>query len=250
MRLRVMRLAAWLFLLALWVVPASAEPDFPELSGRVVDEAHLLSDSGRQQLTQLLSALEDETDKQLVVVTLPDLGSTSIEDYGYQLGRHWGIGQKDRDNGALLIIAREQHAIRIEVGYGLEGELTDAKSALIIRRIIAPAFKKGNFEQGILQGTAAIAKVLGSQSSEMDEQLNKADHGQRDDGPSISHVIFFVILMIAIIALFGGGGGPGGRRRRGLPFGIPIGGGLGSGPGGGFSGGGGSFGGGGASGGW
>lgn len=243
---------------------ASAHPDFPKLSGRVVDNADMLSSDATARLTRMLAALEQANGDQVVVVTVPDLGGDSIETYGYQLGRAWGIGDKKKDNGVLLLIARKEHAMRIEVGYGLEGKLTDARSSMIIHRIIEPAFKKGQFDQGVLQGTAAIVKRLGGKPpSQLVDQASQAmqQHHQTDKRPSLGHTLMFFVLMVAIIALFGGGGGGGrgGRRRRrrfGMPFFIPIGGGFGAGGfggglgGGGFSGGGGGFGGGGASGGW
>ena len=255
-----------LLVLLLAAAGAQAAPEFPELTGRVVDQADMLSETNERQLTRLSAGLEKATSDQLVVVTLADIGDTPIETYGYQLGRAWGIGQKGapsdqtKDNGVLLIIAQAQRAIRIEVGYGLEGTLTDARAAAIIRRIIEPAFKQGDFDQGVLAGAAAIVKTLGVDPGEAAGQaLAQADDRGRDD-PSMMHTLMFVGLMVAIIALFGGGGGGGfgrrGRRGRGMPWFIPMGGGFGGGTGGGFgggggfSGGGGSFGGGGASGGW
>src|ERR1700744_2997523 len=103
------------FMLA--AAPARADPTFPPLTGRVVDDAHVLSAQTQSDLTQKLSDLEQKTGRQLVVVTLPSLQGYEIEDYGYQLGRAWGIGQKGQDNGALLIIAPTEHKVRIEVGY-------------------------------------------------------------------------------------------------------------------------------------
>ena len=133
-------------LLLLWVVAivARAELSFPALTGRVVDTAQMIEPSVRQQLSQQLQAHEQATGEQLVVVTLPDLQGTDIADFGYQLGRHWGIGQKDKNNGALLIIARDERRLRIEVGYGLEDRLTDAQSSVIINQVITPPFKTGN----------------------------------------------------------------------------------------------------------
>ena len=107
------------------VLPALALV-FPALTGRVVDEANILNEATRATLTQKLADLEAKTTDQLVVATLKSLQGTSIEDFGYQLGRHWRIGQKDKNNGVLLIVAPNERKVRIEVGYGLEGTLTDA----------------------------------------------------------------------------------------------------------------------------
>lgn len=147
-----------------WLLSAAvavAQPSFPPLTGRVVDNAGLLTPAVRQQLSQRLAAHEQETTNQVVVVTLPSLQGYTIEDYGYQLGRHWGIGQKEHNNGALLIVAPNERKVRIEVGYGLEGQLTDALSHDIIQNRILPQFRQGKFEQGIVAGTDAILAAIG-----------------------------------------------------------------------------------------
>ena len=137
-----------------------AQPNFPKLTGRVVDNANLLTKETIVKLNSLLSNLEQNSSNQLVVVTLPSLQGYDIADFGYQLGRHWGIGQKGKDNGVLLIIAPKERKVRIEVGYGLEGTLTDALSSVIIQDKILPYFKKSDFNQGILSGVKAIIGVI------------------------------------------------------------------------------------------
>lgn len=137
-----------------------AEPAFPQLSGRVVDKASLLSSSQKQKLIHLLQAHEKQTTNQVVVVTLKTLQGYAIEEYGYQLGRHWGIGQKGKDNGVLLIVAPNERKVRIEVGYGLEGVLTDKNAHDIIQEQILPYFKRGNYSKGIELGVQAILSTL------------------------------------------------------------------------------------------
>ncbi|RLT96866.1 TPM domain-containing protein [Ketobacter sp.] len=215
---------------------AGAAPSFPALSGRVVDQANMLASSTERRLSQQLQAHENATGNQLVVVTLPNLQGYDIETFGYQLGRHWGIGQQGKNNGVLFIVAEKERRMRIEVGYGLEGTLTDAISANIIQTIVRPAFKRGQFEQGIEAGTSAIIQALGGQY-----QMRKAQSKSK-----LSNWIIIPIILFLIFRGFGGRGGFGGRRG-GIYYG---GGGFRGGSGGGFSGGGGSFGGGGASGGW
>ncbi len=149
-------LLLWVFALA-----AQAELKFPQLTGRVVDNAQMIEPAVREQLAQQLQAHEKATGEQLVVVTVADLQGTDIADFGYQLGRYWGIGQKDKNNGALLIVARDDRRLRIEVGYGLEDRLTDAQSSVIINQVITPSFKTGNFSKGISDGVAAMLVVLG-----------------------------------------------------------------------------------------
>jgi len=235
------------------VATCAAAPTFPELTGRVVDNAEMLDAAQTAQISSMLEAHEQASGEQVVVVTLPDLGGEVIEQYGYQLGRHWGIGEADKDNGALLIVARDERKIRIEAGYGVEGRLTDAQSSIIINNIMTPAFKQGDFGGGITRGATAMVKVLGGDPLAQPEQRSRGDQGS----PSLLRTLGFFVLMVVVILLGGGGGGGGrGRRRRGGFLGVPIlmGGGMGGSSGGfgggGFSGGGGGFGGGGASGGW
>ena len=152
------RIGAFLAFFLLFTLQAATV--FPALSGRVVDEAALLSPAQRAALTAELAGLESATTNQLVVVTLKSLQGYDIADYGYRLGRYWGIGQKGKDNGVLLIVAPNERKVRIEVGYGLEGVLTDYLCKQIIEGSILPAFKKGDYAGGITAGTSAIISRL------------------------------------------------------------------------------------------
>lgn len=219
---------------------AFAQIQFPPLTGRVVDNADLLDARTERELTELLAAHEQATTNQVVVVTLSNLQGQVIEDFGYQLGRAWGIGQKDKDNGVILLVAQEERRVRIEVGYGLEGTLTDAISANIIHSIILPKFKQAKFNDGIREGTLAIIAALGDEYA-MREVPKK-------DKRLPLFMIFLLIVAIFLLATVSGGTG-GGYRRGGYYGGLGGFGGGGFG-GGGFGGGGGGFGGGGASGGW
>lgn len=245
--------------------PAQAQT-FPKLTGRVVDDAALLSPQQEQALTAKLAALEQESGRQLVVATLPSLQGYDIADYGYRLLRAWGIGSKERNDGALLIVAPNERKVRVEVGYGLEGTLTDALSSQIIRNAITPRFKAGDMAGGIDAGTDALITLLKLPPDEARARALAAEREQRqasDDGSSVM-LIFWVAIAIFVILpmVFGRRGG---RRYRGgvgpvIIWGPGSGSGWGSGGGwggggggwggGGFSGGGGSGGGGGASGSW
>lgn len=254
-----MRFSSHLSITALIALPisvalAASGPEFPKLSGRVVDKAEMLSPAAEAKITQMLQAHEQGTTEQVVVVTVPNLQGYPIEDFGYQLGRHWGIGQKDKDNGALLIVAKQERKIRIEVGYGLEGRLTDAASFTIINQIITPAFKQGQFEQGIGNGAAAMVQVLGGQPLAVPNR--SARSGKKKEMPLAS---LLLTIMLVLLFIFGGGrsGRGGGALLGGALLGAGMGGrggfGGGSFGGGGFGGGGGGgggFGGGGGSGGW
>jgi uncharacterized protein len=132
----------------------------PRLSGRVADGAHVLAPAAREALTRRLAALEARTRDQLVVVTLPSLAGHPIESWGLALGNGWGIGRKGLDNGVLLIVAPRDHKVRIEVGCGLEGLLTDARAGQIIERDIVPRFRARQLEGGIEAGVASIDTLL------------------------------------------------------------------------------------------
>ena len=252
---------------------AQAAPTFPPLAGRVTDAANVLPPATVAELTAKLEALETATGTQLVVATVPSLQDNDISDYGYQLGRAWGIGQKGTNNGVLLLVAPTERKVRIEAGYGMEGRLTDALSETIIRRNILPAFKAGDLPGGIVAGTDALIAQLQLAPGEARANVAAAEAQPRAKRHSGGGAGGFVWLAIVLIWLaFSMFRGRRGRSSSGLgnailwgvassvlnsgSRGSSWGGGGGDdwggggGGGGGFSGGGGSFGGGGASGSW
>lgn len=253
------RLLALLGLLLL-AAPLAAQT-FPALTGRVVDAANILPPEVEARIAARSEAVEAATGAQLVVATIPDLEGYPIEDYGYRLGRHWGIGQKDRNNGVLLIVAPTERRLRIEVGYGLEPVLTDALSALIIQQRILPAFRAGDLPGGVEAGFEAIARQFELPPGEARANVAAAEAGRagQEEPPGLVFLLFLLFLALWLSLAFRRSKG-GRRARRGGPiviWGPGMGGGWGSGGGwggggfgGGFGGGGGSFGGGGASGGW
>lgn len=236
----------------------AADPAFPALTGRVVDGAGLLDAEARQRLSDKLAAFEAKTSDQIVVATVPSLDGLTIEDYANRLFRHWTLGTKEHNNGVLLIVAPNERKVRIEVGYGLEGALTDALSKVIITTAITPKFKQGDFAGGIEAGVDAIVSILTGDAEEWQRRAKPADDTS-DEEAFIHAVIFIVVLGLFIWMVYrssrGGPRGPGGRRSRWVPVILPggfsdSGGGWSGGDGGGFSGGGGWSGGGGASGDW
>jgi uncharacterized protein len=263
-------------LLALFMLaaPVQAAPTFPALTGRVVDDAHVLPADVQADLTQRLAVLEQKTSRQLVVVTVPTLQGYDISDYGYQLGRAWGIGQKGTNNGALFIIAPSDRKVRIEVGYGLEGVLTDAMTNVILQRAVLPKFKARDIPGGIADGTQAIIDQMGADTSTAEQRAAEAANAQQQavtsrhhsrGGPFGAIVVLFVVLWVIGGVMGRGGGGMGwflpglllgnilnSGRGRDDDWGGGGGGGFGGGGGGGGfgGGGGGSFGGGGSSGSW
>lgn len=274
-------------LLALVPLAANAQPSFPKLEGRVVDAANLLSPEQEAQLTQLSAEVEQASTRQLVVATIPDLQGYDIADYGYQLGRAWGIGQKDANNGIMLIVAPNERKVRIEVGYGLEPIMTDALSSTIINDTILPRFKAGDMPGGIVAGAQAIGEQMklpleaAEARAQEAAQKSAAKPRKAQRGGSVPWGLVFwgAVFLFVILPMVASRGGRRGRRYRGggsdgtLPIvlwsianeisrharddddwgggsGWGGGGWGGGGGGGGFSGGGGSFGGGGASGSW
>jgi len=261
----VLRCVSAFFLFLFCVFSAFAEPTYPALTGRVVDGANLLAPDVRQRLEDKLKAHEDKTSDQVVVATVPSLQDVTIEDFANGLFRHWKLGEKARNNGALLIVAPKERKVRIEVGYGLEGALTDALSKVIITTAIAPKFKTGDFAGGIEGGVDAILTILAGDAEEWQRRAEvRSDESTL--GEDIAVIIAMIFIFLFVVAFLRGLSQQGGVRRHRLRNGQWVtlpqstgsgsssgwsgGGGGWSSGGGGFSGGGGSSGGGGASGDW
>lgn len=203
---------------SLLAAPLAAQPEFPELTGQVVDNAEIISPEVEAQLTTQLEALEAQSGRQLVVATLPSLQGYAISDFGYQLGREWGLGDEARNDGALLIVAPNEREVRIEVGYGLEGQLTDAYSKIIIERDIVPHFKEGDMEGGIVAGTAAIANHLLLPEAEAAQLMIQpaADVYYEDTEPWwVLPLLFFAPLSLLFVAVMAGMSSSAGRTRYG-----------------------------------
>jgi uncharacterized protein len=259
----VLRLAGFVLALVLAAtassLSAAAGPNFSALTGRVVDQANVLSPDIRSSLEAKLKALEDKSGIQLVVATVPSLDGLEIEPYANQLFRAWRLGETKKDNGALFLVAPKEHRARIEVGYGLEGTLTDAISKLIIVNAAAPRFKAGDFNGGVSRAVDDIITTLTSDASDWQKQPQMRDP---DSDPALLGLLAPLVLMGFLIFVFArtaqrqvvvGGWGPAGTFGRSGPGGgFSSGGWSGGGgfSGGGFSGGGGSSGGGDASGSW
>ncbi|MEM6908273.1 MAG: TPM domain-containing protein [Pseudomonadota bacterium] len=205
-----------LFFAALFMFIASplAAQDFPPLTGRVVDNAGIIPADLEAQLTAELEALETQSQRQLVVVTVPDLQGYDEQTFTYQLGREWGIGDAERNDGAILLVAMEERRVRIEAGYGVEGYLTDAVSSLIIQNDILPRFRDGDFPGGIAAGTQAIIAQLQldpDEAAQVAQQASEARSSREKEGGLpigaliwLGFMFFFFILPLL----------RGGRRRR------------------------------------
>ena len=255
-----------------FVSPAMADaPAYPALTGRVVDDAHVLQPADIAALTAKLANFETQSQRQIVVATVPSLGGNEIEEYANGLFRAWGLGNKQRNDGLLMVIAPTEHKVRIEVGYGLEGIMTDALSSLIIRHDMTPRFKAGDYAGGINAATDELIAQLKlpedqarAVAAKAGEQVKREQEPHFDGGTVVFLIIFALFFVLPFIRMMGGGGrrygggvsifpmflGGFGGGFGGGGGGSDWGGGGGGGDGGGFSGGGGSSGGGGASGGW
>ena len=288
MRPKPVRLTLVVVVTLLLICQGAAALDVPQLKGRVNDDAGILSSTTERQLDAVLKDLEQTDSTQIVVLTLPSLQGENLEEFSIRVAQQWLIGRQDLDNGVLLLIAVKERKLRIEVGYGLEGSLTDLMAGRIIRNVIAPRFKEGRFDQGVVDGVAAMIGVVKGEFTPP-RQARRRSEG-KGDSPRGLFLLFVFLIVVNML----------GRLRRGMgavaggviapivgavffhagliwlllliPIGIIAGlvlslmgsplifgrrsGGIGSwggggfSSGGGFSGGGGSFGGGGASGGW
>ncbi len=205
--MRRITLAALIVLAA--VSARAAELDFPALTGHVVDEAGILDQATRSTLATRLADLEARTTDQVVVVTLRSLRGVTIEEYGVALGRHWHLGQAGKNNGVLLIVAPHERKVRIEVGYGLEGKLTDAATKLIIENTITPRFRANDFPGGIRGGADHIIELLTYRPGEMLPSRDLGWYGKSaaDDwrdwiGEKLKLVLFGVLFLVFAI-MFG-----------------------------------------------
>ena len=235
----------------------AAEFTVPALTGPVTDTAAMITPSTQTKLENFLRGLQEKTGTQLTVATVPSLEGISIEEASMKIAEQWKLGTAKADDGILLLLARDERKVRIEVGQGREGELPDAISSRIIREVMIPRFKEGSYDRGVIDGVLAIVHY--SNPDYLDGQNTvpaQAGGARRFSGKSLELILMLLFFVFMILpGLFGRG-----RRRSGLMGGLMGyglgramgGGGFGGGGGGGGSwgGGGGGFSGGGSSGGW
>lgn len=191
--------AALLVLGLLWPSVAAGALAVPALQGRVNDYAGLLSEQTRAYLTNELAALEQSDSTQVVVLTVPSLEGQPIEEFSIKVAEQWGIGQKGKDNGAIILVSKNDHKVRIEVGYGLEGTLTDSIAGRIVDNIMVPAFKAGNFDEGFTQGTDAVVSVVKGEY-----QGTGALPGEQTQTARGRNILIPAVLMIMVVAFLGG----------------------------------------------
>ncbi|MBS1682335.1 MAG: TPM domain-containing protein [Bacteroidetes bacterium] len=178
-----------------FVSTSFAQKAVPELwNQRVHDDAHVLQQATVDQLEKTLKAYEDSTSNQIAILLVQSLDGEVLEDYSLRVAEKWKLGQKEKDNGVLLLIAVDDHKMRIEVGQGLEGVLTDAQSNRIIRNEIAPEFRRGDYDAGINNGVSAIVKAIGGEYT--------ADDLSPSSELSFTEKLFFGLFIFGILGLF------------------------------------------------
>ena len=220
-----MRLLA-AFLLLLSACPAVAQT-FPKFTGLVVDAANVIPDDREAALRAKLEALQKDTHRQLAVVTIPSLEGYPIEDYGYRLGRSWGVGLDKADNGSLLIVAPNDRRVRVEAGYGVEPVLTDAFSSVVINQTILPRFKAGDMPGGIDAGADALIAQLRLPDTEARQKADAAavafdkSHKRSGDadGVPLGLVFWLIVIGFVVLSMARNRGGHGRRHRSG---GLPV----------------------------
>lgn len=185
-------LAGWLWLLSGPSLSALAL-DVPPLSGRIVDLAHVLPPATTAQLAEALQAHEANTSNQVAVLIIPSLEGEPLFDFSHRVATAWKLGTKASDNGVLLLIAIKERKIRLEVGYGLEGQLTDARSAQIIRNEIVPRFRSGDIPAGVTAGLLAVLHTI-----EGTYQAPEQPTDTRSDGDVVAHTVVAVVLGLFI----------------------------------------------------
>lgn len=245
------------FITAVFIISSSIFAlEVPALKSRVNDYANIINKNDEAELENYLSSLEDSTGAQVAVLTIPSLKGEDIASFSMKVVEKWKLGKKGEDNGALLLVALNEHDVRIEVGYGLEGKLTDAKCGLILRNVIIPQFKNGDYSKGIVKGIQNMGGLISDNADLVSKSVSEEQTGS-DAIVALFFIIVWLIFIFIVVASKT-------TRRRGRYIGgvyIPpvhhvnhsnfggnsFGGGF---SGGGFHGGGGGFGGGGASGHW
>ncbi len=192
-------------LLALASTVAAQPVEVPYLTGRVVDNAELLSPDTRRRLTETLRRHEQKTGNQVVVLTVPTIKGESIEEYAVRVFEQWKLGQQGKDNGVLVVIVPRDRSMRIEVGYGLEGVLTDAHASRIIRNVMTPRFRKGDFSDGVARGVDAVTAQLEGRPATAGQE--RPESGKKSEfikapGLALHEKVLFGAFIFGIIGLF------------------------------------------------
>ena len=205
---KLLRIAA--FALVLFGASPVFAVSVPALKGRVNDYAKIIRDSDEREIEEYLVSLEQSTGIQIAVLTMPSLDGEDIASFGIKVADKWKLGDAEKDNGALLLVAYAEHDLRIEVGDGLEGSLTDAKCGLILRNVIVPEFKNGNYSAGIKKGVMNMGGIVSGDESAVSRSVREenTDSSSSDFVPIFICVIWLIIFASSVTA-----GARRGRRR-------------------------------------
>ena len=206
----VKRFLTGLALAAIMITSPVFAATVPALKGRVNDYAKIIRDSDEREIEEYLASVEQSTGIQIAVLTMPSLDGEDIASFGIKVADKWQLGDKEKDNGALLLVAYEEHDLRIEVGDGLEGSLTDAKCGLILRNVIIPEFKNGNYSAGIKKGVMNMCGIVSGDESAVSRSVREDDS---DSSSSDIVAAFFCVLWLLIFVSSISAGARRGRRR-------------------------------------
>ena len=184
----------------------------PALKGRVNDYAKIIRDNDEREIEEYLAGIEEASGIQIAVLTMPSLDGEDISSFGIRVADKWQLGDKEKDNGAILIVAYAEHDLRIEVGDGLEGSLTDAKCGLILRNIIVPEFRDGNYSKGILEGVKNMGAIATGDESAVSRSVREGEDESGDD--SLVPVFAIIVWLIFFISMISAGARRNRRRGR------------------------------------
>lgn len=204
-------LGALLFAALFCLSPAFAV-GVPAMNGRVNDYAKIIRESDEREIEEYLAGLERSSGIQIAVLTMPSLDGEDISSFGIRVADKWNLGDKEKDNGAILIVAYAEHDLRIEVGDGLEGSLTDAKCGLILRNVIVPEFRDGNYSGGIMKGVKDMGAIAAGDESAVSRSVREGEDNSGDD--SLVPVFVIIVWLIFFVSMISAGARRNRRRGR------------------------------------
>ena len=172
----------------------------PTLKGRVNDYAKIIRDSDEREIEEYLAGVEQACGAQIAVLTMPSLDGEDISSFGIRVADKWQLGDKEKDNGAILIVAYAEHDLRIETGDGLEGSLTDAKCGLILRNVIVPEFRDGNYSKGILEGVKNMGAIATGDESALSRSVKEGEDKSSNDLVPVFAMLIWLIFVVSMIS--------------------------------------------------
>jgi len=196
----VKRFLAGLTLAVLMISSPLFAATVPALKGRVNDYAKIIRDSDEREIEEYLAGIEQSSGIQIAVLTMPSLDGDDISSFGIKVADKWKLGDKDKDNGAILIVAYAEHDLRIEVGDGLEGSLTDAKCGLILRNVIVPEFKNGNYSAGIKKGVMNMGAIATGDESAVSRSVREGEDSSSNDLIPVFAILVWLIFVVGMIS--------------------------------------------------